>query len=323
MHSKHIDEYSAGLSAIATAKRAGAIVRGFDTRAAVEEQIQSLGAEFLTVDIKEAGDGAGGYAKEMSKEFIDAEMALFLAQAKEVDIIVTTALIPGKPAPKLITEEMVRAMKPGSVIVDLAAEQGGNCALTKPGEVVTAYGVSIIGPGFCSVQRPRLIRSTGYTDLPSRLPTQSSTLYSNNVIKFLLSIGKDSTFNIDLQDEVVRKSIILQSGNLLWPAPADKNAKPAAASVAVPPPSMVKEEVKAVTPWQKVSREVATVSAGLGTAVALGSSTSAPFMGTISTFSLASLIGYNAVCGFRSVCMLLADQLSYRSGQSSQHCIVH
>ncbi|EZF28132.1 NAD(P) transhydrogenase, mitochondrial, partial [Trichophyton interdigitale H6] len=138
----------------------GAIVRGFDTRPAVCEQVQSLGAEFIEVDIQEDGSGAGGYAKEMSKEFIEAEMKLFLQQSREVDIIVTTALIPGKPAPKLITEEMIMAMKPGSVVVDLAAEAGGNCVLTKPGElVVSSNGVTIIG----------------YTDLPSRLPTQSST----------------------------------------------------------------------------------------------------------------------------------------------------
>lgn len=135
----------AGLSAIATARRMGAVVRGFDTRAAVAEQIQSLGAEFLTVDIEESGEGGGGYAKEMSKAFIDAEMALFLQQAKEVDIIITTALIPGKPAPKLITQEMVEAMKPGSIVVDLAAEAGGNCQLTKPGQLHEHQGVKIIG----------------------------------------------------------------------------------------------------------------------------------------------------------------------------------
>ena len=143
----------AGLSAIATAKSLGAIVRGFDTRAAVKEQVQSLGAEFLEVKIKESGEGSGGYAKEMSPEFIKAEMELFAKQAKEVDIIITTALIPGKAAPKLITEEHVGLMKPGSIIVDLASEAGGNCALTKPHEINIVNGVKIIG----------------YADLPSRL----------------------------------------------------------------------------------------------------------------------------------------------------------
>jgi NAD(P) transhydrogenase len=159
----------AGLSSIATAKSLGAIVRGFDTRAAVKEQVESLGASFLTVNVKESGEGTGGYAKEMSKEFIDAEMALFKKQAKDVDIIVTTALIPGKPAPKLILEEAVNEMKPGSIIVDLAAEAGGNCVLTKKGEIVVHNGVKIIG----------------YTDFPSRLSGQSSSLYANNITKFL------------------------------------------------------------------------------------------------------------------------------------------
>jgi H+-translocating NAD(P) transhydrogenase len=160
----------AGLSAIATARRLGAIVRGFDTRSAAREQVQSLGAEFIEVNIKEEGSGGGGYAKVMSKEFIEAEMKLFAQQAKEVDIIITTALIPGRPAPTLITEDMVASMKPGSVIVDLAAENGGNCEVTVPGELTYHQGVTVIG----------------YTDLPSRLPTQSSTLYSNNITKFLL-----------------------------------------------------------------------------------------------------------------------------------------
>lgn len=135
----------AGLSAIATARRLGAIVRGFDTRSAAKEQVQSLGAEFIEVDVEEEGSGAGGYAKEMSKEFIEAEMRLFTEQAKDVDIIITTALIPGKPAPKLLTKEIVEAMKPGSVIVDLAAEAGGNCAVTQPGKLITHKEVKVIG----------------------------------------------------------------------------------------------------------------------------------------------------------------------------------
>lgn len=144
----------AGLSSIATAKSLGAVVRGFDTRAAVKEQVQSFGAEFLEVKVKEDGEGGGGYAKEMSKEFIEAEFELFRNQAKEVDIIITTALIPGKPAPKLILDDMIESMKKGSVIVDLAAEAGGNTTRTVKNEVVEHNGVKIIG----------------YTDLPSRLP---------------------------------------------------------------------------------------------------------------------------------------------------------
>lgn len=135
----------AGLSAIATARRMGAIVRGFDTRSAAREQVQSLGAEFIEVELEEDGSGAGGYAKEMSPEFIAAEMKLFKEQAQDVDIIITTALIPGKPAPKLITKDMLDVMKPGSVIVDLAAEAGGNCEKTEAGKLVTYNDVKIIG----------------------------------------------------------------------------------------------------------------------------------------------------------------------------------
>ena len=143
----------AGLAAIGTAKSMGAVVRCFDTRPAVKEQVESLGATYLEVDIKEDGSAAGGYGKEMSKEFIAAEMALFAKQAKECDVIITTALIPNRPAPKLILAEHVHAMKPGSVVVDLAAEGGGNCELTVPGEVNVVGGVQVVG----------------YTDLPSRL----------------------------------------------------------------------------------------------------------------------------------------------------------
>ncbi|KDQ14725.1 hypothetical protein BOTBODRAFT_32477 [Botryobasidium botryosum FD-172 SS1] len=267
----------AGLSAIATARRMGAIVRGFDTRPVAREQVESLGAEFLEVSVKEDGSGTGGYAKTMSKEFIEAEMALFLEQAKDVDIIITTALIPGKPAPKLITEEMIAAMKQGSVIVDLAAEAGGNCAVTKPGELIVHKGVKVIG----------------YTDLPSRLPTQSSTLYSNNITKFLLSIGTDKRFNIDLTDEVVRGSIVLQDGKLLYPPPPS--------AIAAPPPAAPKEikaeEVVAITPWQKATREVAVVTAGMGGILGLGKLTGAAFMANFYTFGLAGLIGYRVVWG--------------------------
>ncbi|KAM5463032.1 putative NAD(P)(+) transhydrogenase (Re/Si-specific) [Microsporum audouinii] len=273
----------AGLSAISAARRMGAIVRGFDTRPAVREQVQSLGAEFIEVDIQEDGSGAGGYAKEMSKEFIEAEMKLFLQQSREVDIIVTTALIPGKPAPKLITEEMIMAMKPGSVVVDLAAEAGGNCVLTKPGELVMSpNGVTIIG----------------YTDLPSRLPTQSSTLYSNNITKFLLSMAPvEKQYGIDLEDEVVRGSIVSHAGSILPPAP--RPAPP-------PPPAAPKKDDAAVsadtakmelTPFQKVSREVATVTGGMGTALALGKFTGPLFMSNVFTAGLAGLIGYRVVWG--------------------------
>lgn len=269
----------AGLSAIATARRLGAITRGFDTRPAAREQVQSLGAEFIEVEIEEDGSGAGGYAKEMSKEFIEAEMKLFLEQCREVDIVITTALIPGRPAPKLITEEMLLAMKPGSVVVDLAAENGGNCVATVPGKLVHHHGVTVIG----------------YTDLPSRLPTQSSTLYSNNITKFLLSMNpEDGKFGVDLKDEVVRGSIVTYKGDIVptAPRPSPPPAKP------VNPAADTKQaEVVAVTPWQKTTREVATVSGGMGLALALGKATGPIFMSNVFTFALAGLIGYRTVWG--------------------------
>src|SRR3954471_10316386 len=200
----------AGLAAIGAARGLGAIVRAFDTRAEVREQVQSMGAEFLEVTIQEEGSGVGGYAKEMSPEFIAAEMALFAKQAKEVDIIITTALVPGKAAPVLITEEMVSSMRQGSVIVDLAAEAGGNCAVTRPGEVVTEHGVTVIG----------------YVDLPSRLAPTASQLYGSNLTHLLADMGGAKTFHIDLEDEVVRGAIVLKEGELLWPPPRREAPKP-------------------------------------------------------------------------------------------------
>src|SRR5688500_6868313 len=178
----------AGLAAIGAARGLGAIVRAFDTRSAVKEQVKSMGAEFLEVTLEESGEGAGGYGKVMSPEFIRAEMELFAQQAKEVDIIITTALIPDRPAPVLITEEMVRSMKKGSVIVDLAAENGGNCALTVPNTVVNRHGVHIIG----------------YVDLPSRLAPTASLLYGSNLVHLLEDMGGSSKFRIDLENAVVR-----------------------------------------------------------------------------------------------------------------------
>ncbi len=225
----------AGLSAIGAAKGLGAIVRAFDPRSATKDQVASMGAEFLELDINEEGEGKGGYAKQMSDDFLKAEMALFAAQAMQVDIIVTTALIPGKPAPKLITQGMVESMKPGSVIVDLAAEQGGNCVLTEPGKVVHHKGVTIIG----------------YADLPSRMASMSSQLYGACVTAFLEelfrsadtpvrteaasaseeSLGggtadadKSVRTPIDLDNEVIRGAIVLDHGKMLWPAPVKETA---------------------------------------------------------------------------------------------------
>jgi len=193
----------AGLAAIATAKSLGAIVRAFDTRLVVKEQVQSLGAEFLELTFAEDGTGEGGYAKVMSDEFIKAEMELFAAQAKEVDIIITTALIPGKKAPVLLTQEMVESMKAGSVIVDLAAEQGGNCACTHPDQIYRYKGVTIIG----------------LTDLPSRMAQQASQLYGNNLYHLLEEMGGANNYKVDLEDEVVRSVLVVHAGETTWPPP--------------------------------------------------------------------------------------------------------
>ena len=215
----------AGLAAIGTAASLGAIVRANDTRAEVADQVVSLGGEFVKVDYEEEGGGGGGYAKVMSEGFQQAQRAMYAKQAKEVDIIITTALIPGKPAPKLITAAMVESMKPGSVIVDMAAEQGGNCELTEPGKAVVKHGVTIVG----------------YTDLVSRLSTQSSTLYANNLFRLSeeLCKTKDGVINVNMEDEAIRGLTVTKEGAITWPAPAPKvaaapaaAAKPAAAPAA-------------------------------------------------------------------------------------------
>jgi NAD(P) transhydrogenase len=278
----------------------GAIVRAFDTRAAAREQVESLGGEFLEISMKEDGAGAGGYAKTMSKEFIEEEMRLFMNQCQEVDIVITTALIPGKPAPKLITRDMIAAMKQGSVVVDLAAEGGGNCEVTVPGQLHVHDGVSVIGLShfylWFDVVFTRNSRNIGYTDLPSRLPTQSSTLYSNNITKFLLYMGANKQHSIDLEDEVIRRSIVLQRGELLWPAPPPP--QPTVAAPATPAPAAATaKEVTAVTPFKKAATEVAVLSTALGGVVALGKATGPAFMSNVFTFGLAGLIGYRAVWG--------------------------
>ncbi|KAB2840527.1 MAG: Re/Si-specific NAD(P)(+) transhydrogenase subunit alpha, partial [Burkholderiales bacterium] len=180
----------AGLAAIGTAANLGAIVRANDTRAEVADQVVSLGGEFVKVDYEEEGSGGGGYAKVMSEGFQQAQREMYAREAKDADIIITTALIPGKPAPKLISAEMVKSMKPGSVIVDMAGEQGGNCELTAPGEAVVRHGVTIVG----------------YTDLPSRLAKQASTLYGTNIFRVTeeLCKTKDGIINVNMEDEAIR-----------------------------------------------------------------------------------------------------------------------
>ena len=210
----------AGLAAIGTAANLGAIVRANDTRAEVADQVVSLGGEFVKVDYEEEGSGGGGYAKVMSEGFQKAQREMYAQQAADVDIVITTALIPGKPAPKLITAEMVRSMRPGSVIVDMAAEQGGNCELTVPGEVVVRHGVTIVG----------------YTDLASRLSKQSSTLYSSNLLRLAeeLCKTKDGVIDVNMEDDAIRGLTVIRQGEVTWPPPPPKlpavapKAKPAA-----------------------------------------------------------------------------------------------
>ena len=270
----------AGLAAIGAAKGLGAIVRAFDTRPEVKDQVRSMGAEFLELDFKEDGSGEGGYAKVMSPSFIKAEMELFAKQAKEVDIIVTTALVPGTKAPILITEDMVKSMREGSVVVDLAAEQGGNCACTVPHEVVVKHGVTVIG----------------YCDLPSRLPTQASQLYGNNLLNFLSDLKKGDSINLDLNDEVVRGSLVTHQGQVTWPPPKKepqvqkpKDAVAAAAKEAPHTP------VKAAPTKPSVAK---TGAVALGATLAiygLGRVAPAEFLSHFTVFVLACFIGWQLI----------------------------
>jgi NAD(P) transhydrogenase subunit alpha len=265
----------AGLAAIGAARSLGAIVRAFDTRSEVREQIQSMGAEFLEVNLKEDGAGAGGYAKTMSPEFIAAEMALFAKQAKEVDIIISTALVPGKAAPTLITEEMVSSMRQGSVIVDLAAEAGGNCAVTRPGEVVTHQGVTVIG----------------YVDLPSRLAPTASQLYGSNLTHLLADMGGAKSFHVNLEDAVVRGAIVLHEGKLVWPAPKS-------APMHAPPPPPKSIAPPAPEPPKAVShplRNAAFAAVALVLLGWLGSVAPKEFVSHLTVFVLACFVGWQVV----------------------------
>lgn len=265
----------AGLAAVGTAKSLGAIVRAFDTRLEVKEQVESMGAEFLELDFKEDGSGEGGYAKVMSKEFIEAEMALFAQQAKEVDIIITTALIPGKKAPTLITEAMVASMKKGSVVVDLAAEQGGNCEVTKPGEVYRYKGVTIIG----------------LTDLPSRMASQASQLYGNNLWHLLKDMGGAEDYKVDFKDEVVRGALVLHEGAVTWPPP--KIAQPS------PKPATPTRSPATTTAPQEASKKSTggllwTIIAGLAL-LGLGVAAPPSFLSHFTVFILACFVGWQVI----------------------------
>lgn len=264
----------AGLAAVAAARGLGAEVRAFDVRPAVKEQVESLGASFLEVDLPdEGGETAGGYAKQMSAAFIEAEMALFADQARQVDVIITTALIPGKRAPTLITEQMVASMKPGSVVVDLAAEQGGNCAATVPGELVRAHGVSVIG----------------FTDLTSRMSSHASRFFGSNLCHLLDDLGKAEGFHLDLEDEVVRKATVVLDGEIIWPPPPDpkKEEPPAPTSAAL-----------AVAAKAPVKKRDSTPIMGAAAAIlfaAVGLLAPADFVQHFTVFILACFIGWQVV----------------------------
>ncbi|MBB5503228.1 NAD(P) transhydrogenase subunit alpha [Paraburkholderia sp. MM5384-R2] len=273
----------AGLAAIGAARGLGAIVRAFDTRPEVEQQVESMGAEFLKLDVDEDGSGSGGYAKQMSAKYIEAEMALFAAQAKDVDIIITTALIPGKPAPKLITAAMLETMRPGGVIVDMAAEQGGNCELTQPGEVVAVKGVTIVG----------------YTDLPSRMATQSSQLYGTNIRHLLadLTPQKDGVPCIDMGDDVMRGATVVHQGVVSWPPPPPKQA--AIATHRAPPVKPVTSPIDANQQAAASRRSRHTSLVLLAIAVlalpALGAVAPPAFVAHLTVFVLAVFVGYQVV----------------------------
>lgn len=269
----------AGLSAIGTAVSLGAIVRAFDTRPEVKEQIASLNAEFLELDFAEEGSGQGGYAKSMSAQFIAAEMALFAAQSREVDIIITTALIPGKPAPKLITADMVATMKNGSVIVDLAAEQGGNCELTEIDAVVKKHGVSIIG----------------YTDLPARMAAQSSQMYAANIRHLIteLTPQKDGNLVVNMQDQVIRATTVVHNGKITWPPPPSEHPKPpptAATKIPTVPP-VKPSEVARRRSWSTLGG-IAIAAAAI---LAVGAVAPLTFMNHFIVFVLACFTGWQVV----------------------------
>jgi len=271
----------AGLAAIGTAAGLGAIVRANDTRAEVADQVVSLGGEFVKVEYEEEGSGGGGYAKVMSEGFQAAQREMYAKQAREVDIIITTALIPGKPAPRLITAEMVKSMKPGSVIVDMAAEQGGNCELTEPGQAVVKHGVTIVG----------------YTDLASRLAKQSSTLYANNLLRLTeeLCKTKDGVINVNFEDDAIRGLTVIKEGAVTWPAPPIKlpaaPPKPAAAAAAP------KAAAHGHGPGEPMSAKSLAIVFGVGAVLfwLVGAYAPASFLSHFTVFVLACFVGYMVV----------------------------
>jgi len=273
----------AGLAAIGTAVGLGAIVRANDTRAEVADQVKSMGGEFVKVEYEEEGAGGGGYAKVMSEGFQQAQREMYAKQAREVDVIITTALIPGKPAPRLITADMVKSMKPGSVIVDMAAEQGGNCELTEAGKAVVKHGVTIIG----------------YTDLPSRLAKQSSTMYATNLFRLAeeLCKTKDGVINVNMEDDAIRGLTVIKEGSITWPppplklpAPPAAAAKPAAALPAAKGHGHGGSAAPASARSMAIMFAVAAVLFWF-----IGANAPAAFLAHFTVFVLACFVGYMVV----------------------------
>lgn len=272
----------AGLAAIGAAASLGAMVRANDTRNEVADQVKSLGGEFVKVDYEEEGSGGGGYARVMSEGFQAAQRAMYAKQAAEVDIIITTALIPGKPAPRLITAEMVASMKPGSVIIDLAAEQGGNCELTERDQVVVKHGVTIVG----------------YTDFPSRLAKQSSTLYASNLLRLAeeLSKTKDGTINVNMDDDAIRGLTVIKDGEITWPAPPLTLPPP-------PPPKPVSAQPEKKSSGHghgasaPMSAKTLAIVFGVGAVLfaLVGATAPAVFLSHFTVFVLACFVGYMVV----------------------------
>ena len=271
----------AGLAALGTAVSLGAIVRANDTRPEVADQVKSMGAEFVKVDYEEEGSGGGGYAKVMSEGFQAAQREMYASQAKEVDIIITTALIPGKPAPRLITAEMVRSMKPGSVIIDLAAEQGGNCELTEPNQVVVKHGVTIVG----------------YTDFPSRLSKQSSTLYATNLLRLTeeLCKTKDGIIDVNMDDDAIRGLTVIKDGEITWPPPPLKLPAPPAAKPAAAMPE--KKSGHGHGAGEPMSVKALSIVFGVGAMAFwfVGANAPEAFLGHFTVFVLACFVGYMVV----------------------------
>jgi NAD(P) transhydrogenase subunit alpha len=259
----------------------GAIVRANDTRAEVADQVKSLGGEFVKVEYEEEGGGGGGYAKVMSEGFQQAQREMYAKQAREVDIIITTALIPGRPAPRLITAEMVQSMRPGSVIVDMAAERGGNCELTEPGQAVVKHGVTIVG----------------YTDLNSRLAKQSSTLYSNNLFRLTeeLCKTKDGIINVNMEDDAIRGLTVIKDGEITWPAPAPKLPVAAVKPVVAAKPAPAAHGHGGGGQPASAGKTAVIFAVAALLFLFVGTFAPAAFLGHFTVFVLACFVGYMVV----------------------------